>query len=42
LAIDKVTGDNFVDWQSLSIRGVDAAVGEGPPKVHVGSSTGRL
>ena len=36
-AIDKVTGDNFVDWQSLSIRGVDAVVGEGAPKVHVGS-----
>src|SRR5262249_50977960 len=33
-AIDKVTGDNFVDWKSLSIRGIDAAVGEGAPKVH--------
>jgi len=36
-AIDKATGDNFVDWKSLSIRGVDAAVGEGVPKVHVRS-----
>jgi hypothetical protein len=36
-AIDKVTGDNFVDWKSLSLRGVDAAVGEGAPKVHVSS-----
>jgi len=34
-AIDKATGDNFVDWKSLSIRGVDAAIGEGAPKVHV-------
>jgi hypothetical protein len=36
-AIDKLTGDNFVDWKSLSIRGVDAAVGEGEPKVHLAS-----
>jgi Domain of Unknown Function (DUF748) len=36
-AIDKLTGDNFVDWKSLSIRGVDAAVGEGEPKVHLSS-----
>jgi hypothetical protein len=36
-AIDKLTGDNFVDWKSLSIHGVDAAVGEGEPKVHVRS-----
>ncbi len=36
-AIDKLTGDNFIDWKSLSIRGVDAAVGEGEPKVHVRS-----
>lgn len=36
-AIDKLTGDNFVDWKSLSIRGVDAAVGEGEPKVHLES-----
>jgi hypothetical protein len=35
--IDKLTGDNFVDWKSLSIRGVDAAVGEGEPKVHLAS-----
>jgi hypothetical protein len=36
-AIDKLTGDNFVDWKSLSLRGVDAAVGEGAPKVQVRS-----
>ncbi|MBV8134967.1 MAG: DUF748 domain-containing protein [Deltaproteobacteria bacterium] len=36
-AIDKATGDNFVDWKSLSLRDVDAAIGEGAPKVHVRS-----
>jgi hypothetical protein len=36
-AIDKATGDNFVDWKSLSLRGVDAAIGEGEPKVHLRS-----
>ena len=36
-AIDKATGDNFVDWKSLGLRDVDAAIGEGAPKVHVRS-----
>ena len=33
--IDKVTGDDFLDWRSLSLSAVDAAFGDGPPKFHV-------
>ncbi|MGO9607673.1 MAG: DUF748 domain-containing protein [Candidatus Binataceae bacterium] len=34
--IDKLTGDDFLKWKSLSITKIDAAIGNGPPKVHVG------
>jgi len=34
-AIDKVTGDNFMSWRSLNLEGIDAAVGESVPKVHI-------
>ncbi len=33
--IDKVTGDDFLKWRSLSISGIDLAAGDGPPKVQV-------
>ena len=36
-AIDKITGDNFVNWRSLNVSGIDAVIGDGAPKVHVGA-----
>jgi Domain of Unknown Function (DUF748) len=33
---DKLTGDNFLRWNSLSARHIDADYGAGPPKVHIG------
>ncbi|MGO9449812.1 MAG: DUF748 domain-containing protein [Candidatus Binataceae bacterium] len=36
ITIDKLTGDDFLKWKSLSITKIDAAIGNGPPKVHVG------
>jgi Domain of Unknown Function (DUF748) len=34
--LDKVTGDEFLKWEALSLRRIDADIGGGPPKVHVG------
>jgi len=34
-AIDKLTGDDFVDWKALSVRGGEVVIGEGVPKVRV-------
>jgi hypothetical protein len=33
---DKVTGDPFLNWKSLSISEVDADIGDSPPMVHLG------
>jgi Domain of Unknown Function (DUF748) len=34
---DKLTGDDFVRWRTLSSSGIDVAYGSGTPRVHVGS-----
>ncbi len=34
--IDKLTGDEFLKWEALSLRRIDADIGGGQPKVHVG------
>ncbi len=35
--LDKLTGDNFLRWNSLSANRIDADYGAGPPKVHIGA-----
>jgi hypothetical protein len=35
--LDKLTGDDFVRWNSLSFNRIDFALGEGQPQVHVGA-----
>ena len=35
--LDKLTGDDFVRWNSLSFNRIDFALGEGKPQVHVGA-----
>ncbi|MGD0074844.1 MAG: DUF748 domain-containing protein [Candidatus Binataceae bacterium] len=35
--LDKLTGDNFLRWNSFSARRIDADYGAGLPKVHVGA-----
>ncbi len=35
--LDKVTGDDFVRWNSLSFSRIDFGLGEGQPQVHVGA-----
>ncbi len=34
--LDKLTGDEFLKWEALSLRRIEADLGSGPPKVHVG------
>jgi len=34
--LDKLTGDQFARWNSLSANRIDADYGTGPPKVHIG------
>ena len=34
--IDRLTGDNFLQWSALSVNRIDAGVGAGEPKVHIG------
>jgi len=34
--LDKLTGDNFLRWNSFSANRIDADYGGGPPKVHIG------
>ena len=33
---DKITGDDFMRWRTLSGSGIDVAYGSGTPRVHVG------
>jgi hypothetical protein len=35
--LDKLTGDDFVRWNSLSFDRIDFGLGEGKPKVHIGA-----
>jgi hypothetical protein len=35
--LDKLTGDEFVRWNSLSFNSIDFGLGQGEPKVHVGA-----
>jgi hypothetical protein len=35
--LDKVTGDDFVRWNSLSFDRIDFGLGRGQPRVHVGA-----
>ena len=35
--LDKLTGDEFVRWNSLSFDRIDFGLGEGQPQVHVGA-----
>lgn len=35
--LDKVTGDDFVRWNSLSFDRIDFGLGQGLPKVHIGA-----
>ncbi len=35
--LDKLTGDDFVRWNSLSFNHIDFALGERQPQVHVGA-----
>jgi hypothetical protein len=35
--LDKLTGDDFVRWNSVSFSRIDFGLGEGPPMVHVGA-----
>ena len=35
--LDKLTGDEFVRWNSLSFNSIDFGLGQGQPKVHVGA-----
>ncbi|THD07042.1 DUF748 domain-containing protein [Rhodanobacter lindaniclasticus] len=34
---DKLTGDDFLRWHTLSAADVDAEIGEEPPRMHVGA-----
>jgi hypothetical protein len=34
--LDRLTGDNFLSWNALSIRRIDAGVGGRSPRVHIG------
>ncbi|MFZ0872232.1 MAG: DUF748 domain-containing protein [Rhodanobacter sp.] len=34
---DKLTGDDFMRWRTLSSSGIDVVYGSGTPRVHVGS-----
>jgi len=34
--LDKLTGDEFLKWEALSLRRINADIGSGPPVVHVG------
>jgi uncharacterized protein involved in outer membrane biogenesis len=35
--LDKLTGDNFLRWNSFSANRIDADYGAEPPKVHIGA-----
>ncbi len=35
--LDRLTGDNFLRWNSFSANRIDADYGAGPPKVHIGA-----
>lgn len=35
--LDKLTGDDFVRWNSLSFNRIDFALGAGRPQVHIGA-----
>ncbi len=34
---DKLTGDDFLRWRTLSAADLDAEIGQGPPRVHAGA-----
>jgi len=34
--LDKLTNDSFLTWQSFSANRIDAEIGQGQPKIHVG------
>ncbi len=34
--LDKLTNDRFMRWSALSVRRINADIGSGPPKVHIG------
>lgn len=34
--LDRLTGDNFLQWNALSVNRIDAGVGAGEPRVHIG------
>ena len=34
--LDKLTGEPFLRWRALSVSRIDADLGAGPPKVHIG------
>jgi Domain of Unknown Function (DUF748) len=37
--LDKLTGDDFVRWNSLRFHRIDFGLGQGKPRVHVGTIT---
>jgi hypothetical protein len=34
--LDKLTNDRFMRWSALSVRRINADIGPGPPRVHIG------